>query len=86
MIDDFAIGGSAIRLLELRPRRISILIIDVKYCISSHSLGILRLAGMIIMLSVGDLGLKSLGDSITFTSTYYDGNLLFAEFRFLSLF
>lgn len=86
MINDTAIGGSAIRLLELRSRRISILIIDIKYCISSHSLGILGLTGTIIMPSPGDFRLKSSGDSITFTSTYYDGNLLFAKFRFLSLF
>ncbi len=74
MINDPAIGGSAI------------LIIVIKYCISSHPLRILGLAGTIIMTSPGDFRLKSLGNSITFTSTYYDSNLLFAEFRFLSPF
>jgi len=96
MINDSAIDGSAIRLsccgsglrrdeLEVRPRRISVLIIDIKYCISSHPSGILRLAGTIIMPSPGDFRLKSSGDSITFTSTYYDSNQLLAKFRFLSL-
>ncbi len=96
MIYDSAIDGSEIRLsccgsglrrdeLEVRPRRISILIIGIKYYISSHLWGILSFAGTIIMPGVGDFWLKSSGDSIIFTSTYYDGNLLFAEFRFLSL-
>ncbi len=97
MINDSAIWGSEILLsfygssfrrdeLELRSRRISILIIDFKSCISSHSLDMLGLAGTIIMASYGDFRLKSSGNSITFTSTYYDSNLLFAEFRFLSMF
>ncbi len=97
MTNDSAIGGSAIRLsccgsglrrdeLEDRPRRISILIIGIKYYISSHPSGILGLAGTIIMPGVGDFWLKSSGDSIIFTPAYYDSTLPFAEFRFLSLF
>ncbi len=65
MIYDSAINGSEIRLsccgsglrpdeLEVRPRRISILIIGIKYYISSHLWGILSFAGTIIMPGVGD--------------------------------
>jgi hypothetical protein len=85
MINDSAIGGSAILLLEVHPQRISILIIDIKYCILFHSSGILGLVGTIIMSSVGDFRLKSSGDSIIFTQVYYNNNLPFTEFRFLSL-